>query len=401
MENPWEEPEPHAPPEDGTTTRAYVNTSFSYLLGVTSVAAIPAILQFYTWRPDWEFTIPFVIFYIRTLGLTPSLLALDHFISQPAPEDIMPGAFPPNDRSSQSRRDFWAHHTLRAFTFIAYLATILWATAGFLAVIEIIMTIKYESPSSPIPTDPDIRLKVILSLVEGALDLLVAGLSYREATLFSRARKSIPLETESPDDSEDISESVMRFFRKVATTTLQDVWTGTLNHLSDIRESIWVRREGSDRAVVCLLMTLGLTTGGLAFYEAYHPPTLFFSFNYLHVPMFVLMFIFTFAFHRYRTADFTPGEVVWAFVSSILFVATLLCSCLASFFILVALRGLFCNPYGGRKPYHLPCTSKAGRTFVMGMLELLLTFALASSAVAVWRTRGRIQLEPDSEDFDS
>ncbi|KAH6880858.1 hypothetical protein BKA70DRAFT_1343047 [Coprinopsis sp. MPI-PUGE-AT-0042] len=416
-----------APQEAPASGRIYLARAFKHSLVFTPLTVVPVISSFINvnifniWRAPEDFCdpthpceLPSVLFLMSALGLVPTLLILDHFLAVSptfgdksiaqegvpssstiqtesigtgieAEAGLHSGPPPPSSVSQQ-----YARSILRVLYLASYLSATLWALASASTTAFAALIIKHDGPFDPHKGEPRYRYQVYTRLAEAVFDLMLVFYAIWQAKLYSRALQFIP-----PDPSSEPLTSTLRAFGwTIVTTTALEAWTSARALVPRIRYGmirIWTRRAGTDRTVLCLLASLGLTITSLMLSFSYYPRSCL-------VFTIVMIYPLLSTFHSHRIAGIISGPIfrgVSCFILSLLALAWVLLSALL---VVVAVYGMFCDPWR-QSPHSLPCLTR-GRvlSFAMGIFGLLLAFSLGFSAFITWKSKVGVQLPPDSEE---
>ncbi|KAH6884320.1 hypothetical protein BKA70DRAFT_1339633 [Coprinopsis sp. MPI-PUGE-AT-0042] len=409
-----------APQEAPASGRIYLARAFKHSLVFTPLTVVPVISSFINvnifniWRAPEDFCdpthpceLPSVLFLMSALGLVPTLLILDHFLAVSptfgdksiaqegvpssstiqtesigtgieAEASLHSGPPPPSSVSQQ-----YARSILRVLYLASYLSAILWALASASTTAFAALIIKHDGAFDPHKGEPRYRYQVYTRLAEAVFDLMLGFYAIWQAKLYSRALQFIP-----PDPSSEPLTSTLRAFGwTIVTTTPLEAWTSARALVPRIRYGmirIWTRRAATDRTVLCLLASLGLTITSLMLSFSYYPR--------------IWRYFLRAASSSPLMAGVISGPIfrgVSCFILSLLALAWVLLSALL---IVVAVYGMFCDPWR-QAPHSLPCLTR-GRvlSFAMGIFALPLAFSLGLSAFITWKSKVGVQLPPDPEE---
>ncbi|KAH6884324.1 hypothetical protein BKA70DRAFT_1339644 [Coprinopsis sp. MPI-PUGE-AT-0042] len=407
---------PAAPAHEHSIGRAYLAKIFKFLLIVTPITAVSALLCFLTGLLNFVYppnhlcqvtdyceeilSLPGYLSFFCALGFLPALMSLDHLLA------LSPvfGNMVATDKPGTVHGDTQAESTGNADdesrspstlgrSSYTRAAAILWVVAGAAAITNAALTIKYNAPFDK-DTNPNYRLRVIVGLLEATVDLILVALVTWLGLLCSRARRSIlaattPLDASGTDTSLS-NTSTTTTFRVLLNTSPLDVWHGF--------RGLWDRRTSLDRPVLSLIVSLGWTMFCIMFYISFSPPEwAYFSDAYFFLTV-VLTYPFLFKFNAARAAGVIPGPVsrgCAVFIHSLL---SLFWIFISASFTTVAIYGLFCDRSSRRRgPYILPCPGRGQlESFGMAILGFLLAIAFGHSAYITWKSKAGIQLAGDA-----
>ncbi|KAH6880860.1 hypothetical protein BKA70DRAFT_1343053 [Coprinopsis sp. MPI-PUGE-AT-0042] len=420
--------------------RSYLAKVFKLLLIITPLAAVSSCLCFINGISYWDthprhfckltsycerlLSLPPLLCFFCTLGLIPALMTLDHLLALSpvfgnkgvTNESINHAS---NDDDSQPPSTPWRGTYTRAFfrifTISAYSGTILWVVASASATTSAALIIKYDAPFDR-RSDTLLRQKVIVGLMEAAVDLVLAALVAWLGLLCSRTRRCIEAAAASTHTSGDNTASTPWTVSGVPlNTTILDIWYALVGWtwivgavllnttLLDVWNGVrgpWDRRTGLDRPILSLIVSFALIMVCAIFHFAFSPPEWpYFSSVYFLLSI-VLAYPFLFAFNEARVVGVIPSVVSRCLALLILSFLSAFWVFVSTSFITAAIYGLFCNRSSRPQvPYPLPCTGHGQlESFVMGVLGFLLAFAFGNSAFFAWKSNAGVQLVGDSEE---